>query len=60
MKTLVLKIPDNKYQDFIIHVRTMFSDIQIKEKDQKTYDDISESGNTYETMLLSESGLAED
>lgn len=59
MKQLVINIPDHKYLAFIKHVKSKFSDIQIKEKKSK-YKDIPEEDSTYETMLLSENSLAED
>ncbi|MFP4026140.1 MAG: hypothetical protein ACLFVR_16585 [Thiohalospira sp.] len=59
MKQVVLNIPDNKYLAFISHVKSKFSDIQIKEKKSNTKD-ITEEDSTYETMLLSEKSLAED
>jgi hypothetical protein len=59
MKQVILNIPDNKYLAFISHIKSKFADIQIKEKNSKTIDVIQED-STYETMLLSEKGLAED
>jgi TATA-binding protein-associated factor Taf7 len=59
MRQVILIIPDNKYHDFINHVRNSFSDIQIKEKDIDN-NVVAEDENTYETTLLSESSLAED
>lgn len=59
MKQVVINIPDNRYLAFINHVKSKFTDIQIKEKKSKTKDVVRE-GSTYETTLLSEKGLAED
>ncbi len=60
MKQVILSIPDNKYLAFINHVRSKFTDIQIKEKKSKAKENIIEKDSTYETMLLSEKSLAED
>ena len=60
MKQVVLNIPDNKYLAFISHVKSKFTDIQIKEKKSKTKEVVTEEDSTYETMLLSEKSLAED
>jgi len=59
MKQVVLNIPDKKYHAFINHVKSMFADIQIKEKKPETKK-VAEEDSTYETMLLSEKSLAED
>ncbi|MEX0980545.1 MAG: hypothetical protein WD577_04880 [Bacteroidales bacterium] len=59
MKQVVINIPDNKYLAFINHIKSRFTDIQIKEKKSIT-EDVVEEGGTYETMLLSEKSLAED
>ncbi len=48
----------NELQEDVKNSRK-FADIQIKEKKSKTKNVIEED-NTYETMLLSEKGLAED
>lgn len=60
MKQVVLNIPDNKYLDFISHVKSKFADIQIREKKSKTKENIIEEDSTFETMLLSENSLAKD
>ena len=60
MKQVILNIPDNKYLAFISHVKSQFTDIQIKEKKSKAKKDTIEDDSTYETMLLSEKSLAED
>lgn len=60
MKQVVLNIPDNKYLAFIKHIKSKFTDIQIKEKKSKTKEDTIEEDSTYETMLLSEKSLAKD
>ena len=57
MKQVVLNIPDNKYLDFIKHLKNNFTDIQIKEKSKE---DSIDEGSAYETMLLSENSLAKD
>ena len=59
MKQVVLNIPDNKYLDFINHLKSKFADIQIKENKTKDINLIEED-SFYETMLLSEKSLAED
>lgn len=59
MKQVVLFIPDNKYHDFINHVRNSFKDIQIKEKNIDN-NVVAEDDNPYETALLSENSLTED
>ncbi len=59
MKQVVLNIPDNKYLDFIEHMRNKFAYIQIKEKKQITNELFEEEG-TYDTLPLSEKSLEED
>jgi hypothetical protein len=59
MKQVVLNIPDNKYLDFIKHMRNKFAYIQIKEKKQITNELFEEEG-TYDTLPLSEKSLEED
>ena len=59
MKQVVLNIPDNKYLAFIDHVRSKFTDIQIKEKKSKIKGGIKKD-STWETMILSEKSLSED
>jgi hypothetical protein len=46
MKKVVLNIPDNKYLAFINHVRSKFTDIQIKEKKSKTKEVIEKKTTT--------------
>lgn len=58
MKQVVLKIPDSKYLAFINFVKSKFSDIQIKEKDDNEYIVKEESND--ETLFLSEKTLSED
>ncbi|HYX05753.1 MAG TPA: hypothetical protein VE912_03385 [Bacteroidales bacterium] len=60
MKQIILNIPDNKYLAFIKHIKSKFSDIQIKENKPKTVEEVTEEDNAYDTMLLSEKSLAED
>jgi hypothetical protein len=60
MKQVILIIPDNKYHDFINHIRNRFTDIKIKEKNTESKNVVAEDKNTYETTLLSETSLAED
>ncbi|MFO7977510.1 MAG: hypothetical protein R6U64_02510 [Bacteroidales bacterium] len=59
MKQVTLNIPDNKYRDFINHIRNKFSDILIEEKQSDSIE-VAEEDNPYATMLLSEKSLAED
>ena len=60
MKQVVINIPDNKYLAFLRHVKSKFSDIQIKENDAETILEVSDDSGDYETMLLSEKSLSED
>ena len=59
MKQVILNIPDNKYIDFINHLKNKFADIQIKEKKSKNKNLIEED-SIYETLFLSEKSLAEE
>lgn len=59
MKQVVLNIPDNKYIAFINHIKSKFSDIQIKEKESNAKD-LSEVDSSFDLMLLSENSLAKD
>ncbi len=58
MKQVVLNIPDKKYHTFISHLKSKFSDIEIKEK--KIKKEVAEDFSTLETTLLSEKSLSED
>lgn len=59
MKQVTLNIPDEEYIAFLSHIKSKFSDIQIKEK-KAISDQLIGEDSTFETMLLSEEGLAED
>ncbi|MEX0987956.1 MAG: hypothetical protein WD052_10805 [Bacteroidales bacterium] len=59
MKQVVINIPDNKYHAFINHIKSRFTDIQIKENKSIT-ENVVEEDSTYETMLLSEKSMVED
>ena len=58
MKQIVINVPEDKYQEFLNHIKEKFSDIQISKTDEdiKNY----ELSDAYESMLLSEKSLAEE
>lgn len=58
MKQVIINIPDNKYLEFINHIKSRFTDIQIEVSNTKR--DYIEDDSTYENMLLSEKSLEED
>ena len=60
MRQVVVNVPDNKYLAFIKHIKSKFTDVQIKEKKSKVKEDLIIDDSDYEIMLLSEKSLAED
>jgi hypothetical protein len=60
MKQLVINIPDNKYLAFLSHIKSKFSDIEIKEKKSAVNEEVAEDDSLYEIMILSEKSLAKD
>jgi hypothetical protein len=60
MRQVVLNIPDNKYFAFIKHIKSKFTDVQIKEKKPMGKEDLILDDNDNEIMLFSEKSLAED